>query len=111
MLRKLRKRSSNGPCSTSAAEAAIDSAGLTARLKSCPPEKSAVLRIGRECMSTDETSSGMVKIYVVYIVILGIALSQVVLAFAMGPSLSLMLMAAALQASLAVLYFMHLAQE
>jgi len=62
-------------------------------------------------MSTDETSSGMVKIYVVYIVILGIALSQVVLAFAMGPSLSLMLMAAALQASLAVLYFMHLAQE
>jgi len=62
-------------------------------------------------MDTDETSNSMVTIYVVYVVILGIALSQVVLAFAMGPSLSLMLMAAALQASLAVLYFMHLAQE
>jgi cytochrome c oxidase subunit IV len=62
-------------------------------------------------MSTDETSNSMVTIYVVYVVILGIALSQVVLAFAMGPSLTLMLMAAALQASLAVLYFMHLGEE
>ena len=62
-------------------------------------------------MNSDETSNSMVAIYVVYFVILSIALSQVVLAFAMGPSLSLMLMAAALQASLAVLYFMHLGQE
>src|SRR2546423_1319595 len=62
-------------------------------------------------MSSGKSSNSMLTIYVVYVVILGIALSQVVLAFAMGPSLSLMLIAAALQASLAVLYFMHLVHE
>ena len=62
-------------------------------------------------MNADQKSSGMTTAYVVYIVILGIAVSQVVLAFEMGPSLALMLLAAALQASLAILYFMHLGQE
>ena len=62
-------------------------------------------------MDADQKSSGMTTAYVVYVVILGIAVSQVVLAFEMGPSLALMLLAAALQASLAVLYFMHLGQE
>jgi cytochrome c oxidase subunit IV len=62
-------------------------------------------------MNADQKSSGMTTAYIVYVVILGIAVSQVVLAFEMGPSLALMLLAAALQASLAVLYFMHLGQE
>lgn len=49
--------------------------------------------------------------YVVYLVILAIALFQVLFAMMMGPTLVLMLMISALQASLAVLYFMHLGQE
>ena len=62
-------------------------------------------------MTADEKSGSMTTVYVVYVVILGIALSQVILAFEMGPSLALMMMAAVLQAFLAVLYFMHLGKE
>jgi heme/copper-type cytochrome/quinol oxidase subunit 4 len=58
-----------------------------------------------------EKSNGMAVTYVVYVVILAIAVFQVVFAFELGPSLTLMMMIAALQASLAVLYFMHLGKE
>jgi cytochrome c oxidase subunit IV len=62
-------------------------------------------------MNTAEKSTDMAATYITYVVILLIAVFQVVFAFEMGPSLVLMLMIAALQASLAVLYFMHLGQE
>jgi heme/copper-type cytochrome/quinol oxidase subunit 4 len=58
-----------------------------------------------------EKSNGLAVTYVVYVVILAIAVFQVVFAFELGPSLTLMMMIAALQASLAVLYFMHLGKE
>jgi cytochrome c oxidase subunit IV len=62
-------------------------------------------------MNAAEKSNRMGMTYVVYLVILAIALFQVLFAMMMGPTLVLMLMISALQASLAVLYFMHLGQE
>jgi heme/copper-type cytochrome/quinol oxidase subunit 4 len=62
-------------------------------------------------MNMAEKSNGMAVTYIVYVVILAIAVFQVVFAFELGPSLTLMMMIAALQASLAVLYFMHLGKE
>lgn len=62
-------------------------------------------------MDTAGKSNGMGMTYVVYVVIMAIAIFQILFAMMMGPSLVLMLLIAALQASLAVLYFMHLGQE
>lgn len=62
-------------------------------------------------MNAAEKSNGMAATYVVYVVILALAVFQVVFAFEMGPSLALMMMIGVLQGSLAVLYFMHLGQE
>jgi heme/copper-type cytochrome/quinol oxidase subunit 4 len=62
-------------------------------------------------MNAAEKFNGMGAAYVTYAVILLIAVSQVLFAFEMGPSLVLMMLSAALQASLAILYFMHLGRE
>lgn len=62
-------------------------------------------------MNTADKSNGMAASYITYVVIMAIAVFQILFAMMMGPSLVLMLMIAALQASLAVLYFMHLGQE
>jgi heme/copper-type cytochrome/quinol oxidase subunit 4 len=62
-------------------------------------------------MNPAEKSKGMGTNYVVYVLIMTMAVFQVLFAFEAGPSLPLMLMLAALQASLAVMYFMHLGQE
>jgi cytochrome c oxidase subunit IV len=56
-------------------------------------------------------SNGMATTYVVYVTIMAIAVYQVCFAIMAGPQPMLMLMLAILQASIAVLYFMHLAQE
>ena len=53
----------------------------------------------------------MATTYVVYVTILAIAVYQVCFAMMAGPQPLLMLMLALLQASIAVMYFMHLAQE
>ena len=62
-------------------------------------------------MNPAEKSKGMGTTYVVYVFIMTMAVFQVLFAFEAGPSLPLMLMLAVLQASLAVMYFMHLGQE
>lgn len=65
-------------------------------------------------MSATEQSkgaNGMATTYVVYVVILGIAVYQVCFAIMAGPQPLLMLMLALLQAAIAVTYFMHLGQE
>jgi hypothetical protein len=62
-------------------------------------------------MNPAEKSNGMGTSYVVYVLIMTMAVFQVLFAFEAGPSLPLMLMLAVLQASLAVMYFMHLGQE
>ena len=62
-------------------------------------------------MSSDEKSYGMGTTYFVYATILVIAVYQVCFAMMAGPQPLLMLMLALLQASIAVMYFMHLAQE
>jgi len=62
-------------------------------------------------MNPAEKSRGMSTTYAVYVVIMTMAVFQVLFAFEAGPSLPLMLMLAVLQASLAVMYFMHLGQE
>ena len=62
-------------------------------------------------MNAAEGSNGMRTIYVVYVVILAIAVFQVLFAMEAGPSLPLMLMIAVAQVSLAVIYFMHLGEE
>jgi heme/copper-type cytochrome/quinol oxidase subunit 4 len=62
-------------------------------------------------MNPEEKSKGMGTTYVVYVLIMTMAVFQVLFAFEAGPSLPLMLMLAVLQASLAVMYFMHLGQE
>ena len=66
-------------------------------------------------MTTAQTSTGksngMATTYVVYVTILAIAVYQVCFAMMAGPQPLLMLMLALLQASIAVMYFMHLAQE
>jgi heme/copper-type cytochrome/quinol oxidase subunit 4 len=49
--------------------------------------------------------------YVVYGVILAIAVAQVVVAMTIGPSLPRMLILAAIQGYLAVMFFMHLRYE
>ena len=56
-------------------------------------------------------SSSMRTTYIVYGVILAIAVIQVVVAITMGPSLGRMLILAAIQAYLAVMFFMHLRDE
>lgn len=56
-------------------------------------------------------SNGMMTTYVVYVTIMAIAVYQVCFAMMAGPQPLLMLMLALLQASIAVMYFMHLAQE
>jgi heme/copper-type cytochrome/quinol oxidase subunit 4 len=62
-------------------------------------------------MNPAEKSKSMGATYVVYALIMTMAVFQVLFAFEAGPSLPLMLMLAVLQASLAVMYFMHLGQE
>lgn len=62
-------------------------------------------------MNQAKTSNGMGTTYIVYGVILAIAVVQVVAAMAMGPSLGRMLILAAIQAYLAVMFFMHLRDE
>lgn len=61
-------------------------------------------------MSANNTNS-MGITYIVYGVILAIAVIQVVVAITMGPSLGRMLILAAIQAYLAVMFFMHLRDE
>lgn len=56
-------------------------------------------------------SNSMGTTYIVYGVILAIAVIQVVVAITMGPSLVRMLILAAIQAYLAVMFFMHLRAE
>ncbi len=58
-----------------------------------------------------QNSNGMGTTYIVYAVILAIAVIQVVVAMAMGPSLGRMLILAVIQAYLAVMFFMHLRDE
>jgi len=62
-------------------------------------------------VNSNEKSNGMVTTYIVYVTILVIAVYQVCFALMAGPQPVLMLMLALLQASVAVMYFMHLAQE
>ena len=66
---------------------------------------------GGSIVSANEKSRGMVTTYVVYVTILVIAVYQVCFAIMAGPQPILMLVLAFLQASIAVMYFMHLAQE
>ena len=61
-------------------------------------------------MSANNTNS-MSTTYIVYGVILAIAVVQVVVALTLGPSLGRMLILAAIQAYLAVMFFMHLRDE
>jgi cytochrome c oxidase subunit IV len=56
-------------------------------------------------------SNGMATTYVVYVTIMAIAVYQVCFAIMAGPQPVLMLMLAILQASIAVMYFMHLSTE
>lgn len=58
-----------------------------------------------------QNSSSMGTTYIVYGVILAIAVIQVVVAMAMGPSLGRMVILAVIQAYLAVMFFMHLRDE
>jgi cytochrome c oxidase subunit IV len=62
-------------------------------------------------MNAEEKSNGMTATYIVYVVILAIAVFQVLFAMMAGPQPMLMLLLAFLQASLAVNHFMHLKQE
>jgi heme/copper-type cytochrome/quinol oxidase subunit 4 len=61
--------------------------------------------------TTVKSSNGMTMNYLVYAVILAIAVAQVLFAMLAGPQPMLMLLLAFLQASLAVNHFMHLKQE
>ena len=54
---------------------------------------------------------GMATYFIVYAFIMMIAVVQVVFAYETGPQLPLMLLLAFLQATLAVLFFMHLHRE
>lgn len=56
-------------------------------------------------------SGSMGTTFIVYGVILAIAVVQVAVAMSMGPSLGRMLILAAIQAYLAVMFFMHLRDE
>jgi heme/copper-type cytochrome/quinol oxidase subunit 4 len=62
-------------------------------------------------MSQTQKSESMGGTFVVYGLILAIAVVQVVVALTMGPSLGRMLILAAIQAYLAVMFFMHLRDE
>jgi cytochrome c oxidase subunit IV len=62
-------------------------------------------------MSENEKTSCMGTTYFVYVTILVIAVYQVCFAIMAGPQPLLMLMLALLQASIGVMYFMHLSQE
>jgi heme/copper-type cytochrome/quinol oxidase subunit 4 len=62
-------------------------------------------------MTENVQSRNMAVNYIIYVVILAIAVFQVLFAMMAGPQPMLMLMLAFLQASLAVNYFMHLKQE
>jgi len=62
-------------------------------------------------MRQTSSSNTMSSTYIVYGVILLIAIVQVVVAIALGPSLWRMLLLAAIQAYLAVMFFMHLREE
>ncbi len=56
-------------------------------------------------------TNNTLRIWVVYIVILAIAVYQVLFAMMAGPQPVLMLAVAALQAALAGMYFMHMKEE
>jgi heme/copper-type cytochrome/quinol oxidase subunit 4 len=62
-------------------------------------------------MSQTQKSESMGGTFIVYGLILAIAVVQVVVAMTMGPSLGRMLILAAIQAYLAVMFFMHLRDE
>lgn len=62
-------------------------------------------------MSQNQNSNGMAGTFIVYGVILAIAVVQIVVALTMGPSLGRMLILAAIQAYFAVMFFMHLRDE
>jgi heme/copper-type cytochrome/quinol oxidase subunit 4 len=62
-------------------------------------------------MSQTQKSESMGGTFVVYGLILAIAVVQVVVALTMGPSLGRMLILAAIQSYLAVMFFMHLRDE
>jgi cytochrome c oxidase subunit IV len=62
-------------------------------------------------MNRTNADNGMGTSYVVYGVILAIAIAQVVVAMTLGPTVSRMLILAAIQAYLAVMFFMHLRYE
>jgi cytochrome c oxidase subunit IV len=62
-------------------------------------------------MSANEKSHGMGTTYFVYFTILLISVYQVCFAIMAGPQPMLMLMLALLQASIGVMYFMHLSSE
>lgn len=63
-------------------------------------------------MTTQEKhSSGMATYLIVYALIMILAIVQVIFAYQTGPQLPLMLMLAMIQATLAVLFFMHLHRE
>ena len=62
-------------------------------------------------MTTQEKQSGMAAYLIVYGLIMALAVAQVVFAYETGPQLTLMLMLAMIQATLAVLFFMHLHRE
>jgi cytochrome c oxidase subunit IV len=63
-------------------------------------------------MTTQEKhSSEMATYLIVYALIMILAIVQVIFAYQTGPQLPLMLMLAMIQATLAVLFFMHLSQE
>lgn len=62
-------------------------------------------------MSSNEKSGSMAATYFVYATIMIIAVYQVCFAIMAGPQPLLMIALAFLQASIAVMYFMHLAQE
>ena len=62
-------------------------------------------------MNATGNSNSMTTAFIVYAAIMGIAVFQVLFAMMWGPSLPLMLFLGLLQASLGVMYFMHLGQE
>ena len=62
-------------------------------------------------MSQTQKSESMGATFIVYGLILAIAVVQVVVAMTMGPSLGRMLILAAIQTYLAVMFFMHLRDE
>jgi len=63
-------------------------------------------------MTGQEKQVGSMTTYlIVYVFIMAIAVVQVVFAYQMGPQLPFMLLLAMIQATLAVLFFMHLHRE